>query len=628
MEQDQFKISFSLRAKLLLSVVVLIIIVIGFLNYSSYVLFRDDKVAYVYETQAKEAVLAGKEFVNITNRVIDSLRQSLSLIDLQSQGERRKGSLKAVIDNQSQIAGLKIHWISVGDSKITEASSVANEVLLARTSLQASDLTIIDSWLLSIPKSSEATPLTFFNLSRVGSVPMIAIALADTSTGKNGKPLLVATAFVPLDQFLKEIQAGSLSVLNGAGWLLYSSDPALALKQTDFSQHPLFIAARQNQLDRGALEYGVENLSYLGSYFKPGFDLIAISETTVDAAMRATYALSTKFILLGVMAIGGAVIFAIFFAKTLTAPLNQLYDATKAVSAGNFDLDLKASSQDEIGALSKSFNTMSKKIVGLIEESMEKVRLEGELAIASTVQQTLIPPEKIREDGMSIVSHYESASECGGDWWGYFLHGSRAAIFIADATGHGIPSALITASARSCFSVLHKLALEDSNFQFTPRNMLSFANRAIYDSASGKIMMTFFAGVIDFDNMTLTYASAGHNPPWLFRKSEQGYKLNSLTARGCRLGESPDLGDLEELTTAFGGDDILFLYTDGITEGKSPTGEMFGKKRVRKILEASLNGGPELMIQNLVRDFKAHNQDKPLDDDITLVATQFKNREV
>ena len=83
---------------------------------------------------------------------------------------------------------------------------------------------------------------------------------------------------------------------------------------------------------------------------------------------------------------------------------------------------------------------------------------------------------------------------------------------IADATGHGFPSALITAAARSCFSVMHKLAQEDPEFSFSPAAMLSYANRVIYDASLAKIMMTFFIGVIDFSSGKLTYASAGHNP--------------------------------------------------------------------------------------------------------------------
>ena len=194
---------------------------------------------------------------------------------------------------------------------------------------------------------------------------------------------------------------------------------------------------------------------------------------------------------------------------------------------------------------------------------------------------------------------------------------------IADATGHGLPSALITAAARSCFSVLAKLAQEDSEFSYSPSAMLSYANRVIYEASLGKIMMTFFVGVVDFRERTFTYASAGHNPPWLFKKNGDSFALKSLTALGSRLGESPEFPEGEEKVVPIAKGDILFMYTDGLMEGKDTQGEMYGKKRTRKVVESLLAAGPEALIHGLVEDFTKYNEGKALDDDITLAATQI-----
>jgi sigma-B regulation protein RsbU (phosphoserine phosphatase) len=194
---------------------------------------------------------------------------------------------------------------------------------------------------------------------------------------------------------------------------------------------------------------------------------------------------------------------------------------------------------------------------------------------------------------------------------------------ISDATGHGLPSALITAAARSCFSVMHKLAQEDPDFTFSPSAMLSYANRVIYDTAMGQIMMTFFVGVVDFKQKTLTYSSAGHNPPWLFKHEGGNYTLKSLAAVGQRLGESRDAPPFEEKSMSIDPKDILFLYTDGLTEGKDAGGEMYGKKRVRKMVEANLSAGPETVVKNLIADFLKHNGEKPLDDDVTIATAMI-----
>ncbi len=251
------------------------------------------------------------------------------------------------------------------------------------------------------------------------------------------------------------------------------------------------------------------------------------------------------------------------------------------------------------------------------------MKIESELAIASTVQQTLIPMGDFESETLRIYSHYQSASQCGGDWWGFFGVGNRVAVMIADATGHGFPSALITASARSCFSCMHKLAQEDPDFSFSPSGMLSFANRVIYDASLSKIMMTFFVCVIDFEHKTLTYSSAGHNFPWLFTQENGATQVKSLVAQGQRLGEMRDCPDFEEQSIAFQPGDLLFVYTDGLIEGNNLEKEQYGKKRVRKWLEAHSLDEPKAIITGLVEEFLQHNIGKALDDDVTMAAIRL-----
>jgi sigma-B regulation protein RsbU (phosphoserine phosphatase) len=192
---------------------------------------------------------------------------------------------------------------------------------------------------------------------------------------------------------------------------------------------------------------------------------------------------------------------------------------------------------------------------------------------------------------------------------------------IADATGHGVASALITAAARSSFSFMNKLAQEDPEFTFSPSAMLTYTNRVIYDASLGSINMTFFVGVLDLEKMELTYSSAGHNPPWLFKKNENGgFELKSLVAPGSRLGETRDVAEYEERVIGIAPSDILFLYTDGLIEGKNQAGVQYSKKRMRQKLEESLSGGPEAIIAALAEDFLRHNEGKALDDDITMAA--------
>jgi len=429
--------------------------------------------------------------------------------------------------------------------------------------------------------------------------------------------------FMPIRDFSKEFRGSRITISNSDGYVLFDSDNAVQFSAANVARDPIFQRAVSNPVASGAGEFRMEKERVLASYTRPGLDLVVISRIAWDRAMASTYTLAEKFILLGITCITAAIIFALIFARSLTAPLLELYRATKEVAAGKFDLDLKTRGRDEIGALGASFNVMSRKISELIEESVKKVQLENELAVASTVQQTLIPPQKYADDRIEISSRYQSASQCGGDWWGFFKEGNRLCLMVADATGHGIPSALITASARSCFSVMHKLAQEDPDFSFSPGAMLAYANRVVHEAASGQIMMTFFSCVLDFEKMTLTYANAGHNPPWLFSKNDAGFKLSSLTADGPRVGESRDTGPYTEKTVKFARGDLLFLYTDGLVEGKNVRDEQFGKKRARSLVTGALDAGPDGVIETVMKDFMEHNTGKSLDDDVTLAVARI-----
>ena len=130
--------------------------------------------------------------------------------------------------------------------------------------------------------------------------------------------------------------------------------------------------------------------------------------------------------------------------------------------------------------------------------------------------------------------------------------------------------------------------------------------------------MTFFVGVLDFSAGTLTYSSAGHNPPWLFTGGNPA-TLKSLAVIGPRLGERLDERNFKEQQIAIGVGDVVFLYTDGILEGKNAEGtDMFGKRRTLAALKAGAPQGPKAMLETMMSTFATFNGEKEFDDDVTL----------
>lgn len=623
--QTRIRISPSVSAKLLMGMVGLLLATIIFLNLSAILLLKADKRAYTYQAQGTGALLIGRDIVNTATHAIDTLKLSLGAINPDSAVTPQQiKAVDLVLANQTGVLAVQLQSVNLETLAVTSMAESTNAEALQPLEMKPDELEFSDSALRSALPSLKTAGVAFFNASKLGKPALLGIVLADRKFLDDPHGLPIAVGYVALNGLGREARAADIAIRNRAGETLFDSDPSHQFIQGRVAEDPLFDAAWANQLASGTQEFEYKEQRYLGSYVRPGFDLVVLSRTTWRKAMAATYALTERFILLGCMAIGVAILFGVLFAKTLTAPINRLFRATQLVGQGNFEVSLQSESGDEIGELTRSFVAMSHRIGELVVEQMRKVQLENELAIASTVQESLIPADRVESKHLTIHSHYQSASECGGDWWGYFEVGDKLCLMIADATGHGLPSALITAAARSCMSVLHKLGQDEAAFTFSPAAMLTYASRAIHESAQGKIMMTFFAAVIDFENSTMTFSSAGHNPPWLFKKKGDKFVLKSLVADGLRLGEAMDVATpYEEKTVPLDADDVLFLYTDGLMEGKSPEGEQYGKKRTRKMVEANLGAGTEVMLKELMRDFMAFNTDKPLDDDVTLVATRI-----
>lgn len=620
MKQLHFKIPLSLGTKILLSVVLLLISVILFINISSIYLFRDDKKDTVFESQSATALLLGNHFVSKIHTGLDTLKTLLasSSFDLKLREQTLNG-LRSIIDNQSELASAAFYLVDLTHSTLELQTQVYRTLPTNSTSPELGSSITTDTLKSLLPELVE-NHFTYFNASKLNEPPQLALLLLDSSQRKSGGGgTLLGVGLLSLKEFSEELGRQKLTLASQTGALLFDTDPAALISKDSLAENPLFQKAVSQRLLNGALEFDLNGEKTLGSFVNPGLGLVVLAQTRWTNAMKATYLLIEKFLLLGSMAIGLTIILSILFSKSLTGPLAQLHRATQAVAQGNFDLELKPTTSDEIAALSESFNLMSKKIVTLIEEKMDQVKTEKEIEIVSTVQQNLIPPALIERPLLRITSHYQAASKCGGDWWGSLELGDKFCIMIADATGHGLSSAFMTASASSCFSVIHKLATEQSHFPITPNHLLSIANRVIYDASHGRILMTFFMGIVDFKKMTLTFSSAGHNPPWLFRREGDQVSSQSLIAMGPRLGETQNSPQFEEITIPLRQGDKLFLYTDGLLDATDTQGKPYGKKRAKKQLTDALTHEEGSPIEVLMRDFNAHLGDKQvLDDDLTM----------
>jgi sigma-B regulation protein RsbU (phosphoserine phosphatase) len=316
----------------------------------------------------------------------------------------------------------------------------------------------------------------------------------------------------------------------------------------------------------------------------------------------------------------------IVFARSLTGPIDKLFKGTKVIAAGNFKTQVFVKANDEIGILADSFNFMAGRIVSLLEQEKDKVRLEEELKVAKLVQDSFFPPTHQVVGAFDVASFYTPASDCGGDWWGLVPHGKKVMLLIGDATGHGVPAALITATAASCTTTVQELGLLYPDLLDSPARVLGLLNKAVYGAAQGKILMTFFACLIDPEAKTVTYSNASHNPPYLYKhkadKEPDKKDLKPLMdAVELRLGHKQETV-YQDATAEISANDVIVFFTDGFIECTNGQKEEYGSRKFIKSILKSAKSSTEEARDVIVGAAKEFYAGHPLADDLTLVVAK------
>lgn len=583
-------------------------VVVGFLILQSVKMQEEDKISQAYQVQLNETVLLGNSFSSYLTSSLNTLRQMAS-VDTTSANHQEQ--INAILKNQKEIN--RVYLVEVP----TDASEM-NLLYKSSNEYGENETRLVNDSIVNRFESVTKKGFAIANMSSDRGTPQVGVIISDLKYDETGSKVLALVAVLNLESLFSNNQY-LIEVIDSQGDLIYNSD-FTKLNTQDYNQS-LFQKAKRSTLASSTLEVNdSKNTRQLGSYVKLPYEVTFLTTQPLIKVVSSIYVMTQKMIIAGIITLCLAIIFSLILARRyIVNPIENLKAATNKISKGNFDIKLGAKKNDEIGDLAGSFEIMSSKIKVLLKEQTDKVRLENEMNIAATVQKTLFPEKSILTDTVDIFSHYTPASECGGDLWGYFTNKSKMYFIIADATGHGLPSALITVAAKSTMSLIKRML--EKNINITPAEILSYANRSVFETSQGKIMMTCFVGVIDFETGELTYANAGHNPPWVF----SGDKVHSLSLPGTRLGESLEQSDFKEKTISIKPNDKIFLYTDGIVENTNTQGEMFDKKRVRNLVKDNLAMGCSQMLSKLLKEFNSFMVNKKhLDDDTTVVIMDVK----
>src|SRR5215212_1586513 len=256
--------------------------------------------------------------------------------------------------------------------------------------------------------------------------------------------------------------------------------------------------------------------------------------------------------------------------------------------------------------------TTGPKLLGqrLEQEERERERIEQELRVARRIQQASLPKEVPTLEGWEISPHYRPAREVGGDFYDFFeLDEARLGVVVGDATGKGVPAALVAEATSNMLRAVAK-ALGFSS----AGEVLSRVNETLLARIPPNMFVTCFYCILDPKSASLSYANAGHDLPYLRRRSGEAEEMR---ARGMPLGHMPGTSYEEKETILEAGEATLF-YSDGLVEAHDPKGAMFGFPRLRALIAE--HGGESALGDYLMEELYSFvGEGWEQEDDITLL---------
>jgi len=317
----------------------------------------------------------------------------------------------------------------------------------------------------------------------------------------------------------------------------------------------------------------------------------------------------------------------VFVAYTLIAafinrPIKKLTKDVANIALGNLDMQINIKTRDELGQLANTFNKMTSDLKKSIEENTkereEKNRINAELTVASNIQLSMLPNIFPAFPGIKEFDLYAMmipAKNVGGDFYDFYLiDKDNLAVVIADVSGKGIPAAL--------FMVISKTIIKNLSYNKVPSIIFDKANEKLCENNDEGMFVTAFMGVYNIPTGRFSYVNAGHTPPFIKRKNsnfeflkiEPSYVLGFMDDTKYKLEE-----------TVLEKGDLLYLYTDGITEAMNNEKELFSEERLISALAKNLSAEPKELIYYIKKEVDFFSEGAEPTDDLTMLALKIND---
>jgi sigma-B regulation protein RsbU (phosphoserine phosphatase) len=248
----------------------------------------------------------------------------------------------------------------------------------------------------------------------------------------------------------------------------------------------------------------------------------------------------------------------------------------------------------------------------------ERRQLESELELAQDVQKTLLPQEVPKIPGLEIAAFSRPAQIVGGDYFDFVdfsngLHG----LAIADVAGHGVSASLHMASIQALLRTLVPV-------NKSPAEVMGQLHKLFIHNIRFETFVTFFIGAFDSSTKTLTFSNAGHLPPLVLRNNKSKKEsIEKLRPTGAAIGLVEE-AEFAEKTIELQKEDLLVLYTDGVTEAVNLQNQEFGRERLIKLSQQVKYAPVKQVVHEIRQGLDEFSAGKPLADDTTIVICKIE----
>ena len=359
-----------------------------------------------------------------------------------------------------------------------------------------------------------------------------------------------------------------------------------------------------------------------------------VADVGVDISMNLVRTHMHQMLFYTILLAAGIAVIMIVLAVILmkwriVSPITKLSSAAAYYDSGlmldNLQSELsrlQVHTGDEIEELTLSVQKMERDIkhyVGdLTAATAANERISAELNIAANIQAAMLPsvfPAFPDRRDFDLYATMHPAKEVGGDFYDYFLLDYDHLAFIAaDVSGKGVPAALFMVVAKT-------LIRNQALFGLPPEKVFSKVNMQLCDNNKGEMFVTAWMGVLELSTGKVSFANAGHTRPVIARKdgsceyvkSRAGFVLAGMEMMQYKLGELQLMPG-----------DILYLYTDGVTEATNAENQLYGEDRLLETVQQNPSANPKEMIEKVKESIDEFVKDAPQFDDITMLAVQYK----